>query len=111
MFSRHAQDAVWSSEANTLIASSFIFSAGRATKVDGGYLLNGHWPFSSGVESCEWNMLASVVSSEDEADGIEYRIFLLNKKDYRINDIWNATGFRGTGSNDVRVADALSQRR
>jgi 3-hydroxy-9,10-secoandrosta-1,3,5(10)-triene-9,17-dione monooxygenase len=107
MFSRHAQDAVWSSDANTLIASSFIFSAGRATKVDGGYLLNGHWPFSSGVESCEWNMLASVVSSEDEADGIEYRIFMLNKKDYRINDIWNATGLRGTGSNDVRVADAF----
>lgn len=52
-------------------------------------------------------MLASVVSSEDEADGIEYRIFLLNKKDYRINDIWNATGLRGTGSNDVRVADAF----
>ena len=50
MFNRHAQDAVWSSDANTLIASSFIFSAGRATKVDGGYLLNGHWPFSSGVE-------------------------------------------------------------
>ena len=107
MFDRRAQDAVWSSDANTLIASSFIFPAGRATKVDGGYLLNGHWPFSSGVESCDWNMLASVVSSDDEADGIEYRIFLLNKKDYLINDTWNATGLRGTGSNDVRVTDAF----
>jgi len=107
MFDRHAQDAVWNKDLNALIASSFIFSAGRATKVGGGYVLNGHWPFSSGVESCEWNMLASVVSSEDEADGIEYRIFLLNKSDYKINDIWNATGLRGTGSNDVRVADAF----
>jgi 3-hydroxy-9,10-secoandrosta-1,3,5(10)-triene-9,17-dione monooxygenase len=107
MFDRRAQDAVWSNDANALIASSFIFPAGRATKVDGGYVLNGHWPFSSGVESCEWNMLASVVSSEDEADGIEYRIFLLNKKDYRINDTWNATGLRGTGSNDVDVAGAF----
>ena len=107
MFDRRAQDAVWSSDANTLIASSFIFPAGRAKKVDGGYVLNGHWPFSSGVESCDWNMLASVVSSDDEADGIEYRIFLLNKKDYLINDTWNATGLRGTGSNDVRVADAF----
>src|SRR5260370_34145134 len=84
-----------------------IFSAGRARKVDGGFVLNGHWPFYSGVESCEWNMLASVVSSDDEAEGVEYRIFLLNKSDYKINDTWNATGLRGTGSNDVRVMDAF----
>ena len=107
MFDRHAQDAVWDKDANALIASSFIFPAGRARKVDGGYVLNGHWPFSSGVESCDWNMLASIVSSDDEADGIEYRIFLLNKSDYKINDTWNATGLCGTGSNDVRVADAF----
>src|SRR5712671_840352 len=107
MFDRHAQDAVWDKDANALIASSFIFAAGRARKVDGGYVLNGHWPFSSGVESCDWNMLASVVSSEDEADGIEYRIFLLNKSDYKINDTWNATGLCGTGSNDVKVVDAF----
>ncbi len=50
MFDRHAQDAVWGKDANSLIASSFIFPAGRAKKVDGGYVLNGHWPFSSGVE-------------------------------------------------------------
>ena len=107
MFDRHAQDAVWDKGADALIASSFIFPAGRARKVDGGYVLNGHWPFSSGVESCDWNMLASVVSSDDDADGIEYRLFLLNKSDYKINDTWNATGLCGTGSNDVRVTDAF----
>ncbi len=52
-------------------------------------------------------MLASVVSSDDEADGIEYRIFLLNRSEYKINDTWNATGLCGTGSNDVRVADTF----
>src|SRR6202035_5845148 len=85
----------------------FIFPAGRARKVDGGYRLRGSWPFSSGVASCEWNMLASVVSSDDEADGIEYRIFLVHKNDYRILDTWNAAGLRGTGSNDVEVSDAF----
>src|SRR6201990_1393247 len=107
MFDRRAQDEVWNKDANALIASSFIFPAGRAHKVDGGYVLRGSWPFSSGVESCEWNMLASVVSSDDEADGIQYRIFLLNKKDYKVKDTWNAVGLRGTGSNDVEVADAF----
>src|SRR5271170_1774591 len=107
MFDSRAQDLVWNRDADALIASSFIFPAGRARKVDGGYLLRGSWPFSSGVQSCEWNMLASVVSSDDEADGIEYRIFLLNKKDYKVKDTWNAVGLRGTGSNDVEVEDAF----
>jgi 3-hydroxy-9,10-secoandrosta-1,3,5(10)-triene-9,17-dione monooxygenase len=107
MFAPEAQDAVWRKDPAALIASSFVFPAGRATKADGGYVLNGHWPFSSGVEACEWNMLASVVESDDEADGVEYRLFLLSKRDYRVKDTWNATGLRGTGSNDVQVTDAF----
>src|ERR1700741_3800297 len=107
LFDKRAQDMVWGKDPDTLIASSFIFPAGRARKVEGGYRLRGSWPFSSGVASCEWNMLASVVSSDDEADGIEYRIFLLHKNDYRIVDTWNSVGLRGTGSNDVEVNDAF----
>src|SRR6202035_4883078 len=107
MFDKRAQDVVWNRDPNALIASSFIFPAGRARKVDGGYVLRGSWPFSSGVNCSEWNMLASVVSSEDDADGIEYRIFLLPKSDYRIKDTWDAAGLRGTGSNDVEVSDAF----
>src|SRR3978361_2318231 len=60
MFDGRAQDRVWTRDANALIASSFIFPAGRARKVESGYRLTGNWPFSSGVDSSEWNMLASV---------------------------------------------------
>ncbi|UEM10145.1 acyl-CoA dehydrogenase family protein [Bradyrhizobium barranii subsp. barranii] len=107
MFAQKAQDLVWDRDPDALIASSFIFPAGRATRVEGGYRLHGSWPFSSGVGSCEWNMLASVVYSDDEADGIEYRIFLLPKVDYKVLDTWNVTGLRGTGSCDVEVRDAF----
>ncbi|MBR0799375.1 acyl-CoA dehydrogenase family protein [Bradyrhizobium jicamae] len=107
MFTPEAQNIVWNDNPAALIASSFVFPAGRAKKADGGYVLNGHWPFSSGVESCDWNMLAGVVASDDDADGIEYRLFLLNKRDYGISDTWNAIGLRGTGSNDVRVTDVF----
>jgi 3-hydroxy-9,10-secoandrosta-1,3,5(10)-triene-9,17-dione monooxygenase len=107
MFDSAAQDAVWNKDANALIASSFVFPAGRARKVDGGYMLQGRWPFSSGVDSSEWNMLAAIVSSDDEADGIEYRIFLLPKSDYKIIDSWNASGLKGTGSNDVEASDVF----
>ncbi|MBR0806297.1 3-hydroxy-9,10-secoandrosta-1,3,5(10)-triene-9,17-dione monooxygenase [Bradyrhizobium japonicum] len=107
MFAQKAQDLVWDRDPDALIASSFIFPAGRATRVEGGYRLHGSWPFSSGVASCEWNMLASVVYSDDEADGIEYRIFLLPKSDYKVLDTWNVAGLRGTGSCDVEVRDTF----
>src|ERR1700687_2876676 len=51
LFDKRAQDLVWGRDPNTLIASSFIFPAGRARKVDGGYVLRGSWPFLSGVDS------------------------------------------------------------
>jgi 3-hydroxy-9,10-secoandrosta-1,3,5(10)-triene-9,17-dione monooxygenase len=113
MFDPAAQDAVWKQNPDALIASSFVFPAGRARRAEGGYRLQGRWPFSSGVESSEWNMLAGIVASDDEADGIEYRIFLLPKRDYRIIDTWHAAGLRGTGSNDVEadevfVAEAMT---
>jgi 3-hydroxy-9,10-secoandrosta-1,3,5(10)-triene-9,17-dione monooxygenase len=107
MFDPIAQDAVWTKDVNALIASSFVFPAGRAKKVEGGYVLRGRWPFSSGVDASEWNMLAGIVSSDDEADGIEYRIFLLHKSNYRILDTWHASGLQGTGSNDVEVHDVF----
>jgi len=107
MFDKRAQDLIWSRDPNVLIASSFIFPAGRARKAEGGYVLSGSWPFSSGVDACQWNMLASVVASDDEADGIEYRIFLLPRSDYEIKDTWNSAGLRGTGSNDVEVRDVF----
>src|SRR3954452_12416007 len=53
MFDSTAQDAVWKQTPDALIASSFVFPAGRARRVDGGYRLQGRWPFSSGVDSSE----------------------------------------------------------
>src|SRR3954462_633202 len=107
MFDPRAQDKVWKQDTDALIASSFVFPAGRARRVEGGYVLSGRWPFSSGVDSSEWNMLAGIVFSDDEADGIEYRIFLLPKRDYRIIDSWHASGLRGTGSNDVEAEEVF----
>lgn len=107
MFDVRAQDLIWNENVDALIASSFVFPAGRATKVAGGYTLSGRWPFSSGVDSSSWNMLAGIVSSDDDADGVEYRIFLLKQSDYKILDTWSSTGLKGTGSNDVEAKDVF----
>jgi 3-hydroxy-9,10-secoandrosta-1,3,5(10)-triene-9,17-dione monooxygenase len=107
MFERAAQDLVWNENPDALIASSFVFPAGRARKVDGGYRLSGRWPFSSGVEPSDWNMLAGITASDDEAEASEYRIFLVHRREYQIIDTWDSAGLRGTGSQDVEMSDVF----
>ena len=52
------QHEVWDANPDALIASSIALAAGRARPVEGGFVVNGRWPFSSGVDNSEWNMLA-----------------------------------------------------
>jgi 3-hydroxy-9,10-secoandrosta-1,3,5(10)-triene-9,17-dione monooxygenase len=106
MFPPKAQDEVWDASVDALIASSFVFPAGRARRAEGGYLLSGRWPFSSGVDPSDWNMLAGQVASGDDAPP-EQRVFLLHKSQYQVHDTWFAGGLRGTGSKDVEAQEAF----
>jgi 3-hydroxy-9,10-secoandrosta-1,3,5(10)-triene-9,17-dione monooxygenase len=105
MFPEEAQDRIWNEDADALIASSFIFPAGKARRVPGGYRISGRWSFSSGVDPSAWNMLAGIV--EAEAGAPDHRVFLLHRSQYEIIDNWRAAGLKGTGSNDVSCADVL----
>ena len=102
MFPPRAQEEIWGASRDTLIASSFVFPAGRARKVKDGYVLSGRWPFSSGVDPSEWNMLAGLARLDDNAPA-EQRVFLLHRSQYRVIDNWFAGGLRGTGSKDVEA--------
>src|SRR5215469_2161572 len=105
MFPPAAQDLLWNEDPDVLIASSFIFPAGRARRVDGGYRLSGRWPYSSGVEPSRWNILAGVVTPQDEIEASEMRMFLVPSNAYRIAGNWDAMGLGGTGSHDVETED------
>jgi len=102
MFPPQAQDQIWGKSRDALIASSFVFPAGKARKVQDGYLLSGRWPFSSGVDPSEWNMLAGLAYLDENAPP-EQRVFLLHKSQYKVIDNWFAGGLRGTGSKDVEA--------
>ena len=104
MFPPQVQDEIWGRSPDALIASSFVFPAGKARKVEGGYVLSGRWPFSSGVDPSEWNMLAGLSRLDDNAPP-EQRIFLVERKQYAVLDTWHSGGLRGTGSNDVEVKE------
>jgi len=106
MFPPQAQDEIWGKSRDALIASSFVFPAGKARKVQDGYLLSGRWPFSSGVDPSEWNMLAGLARLDDNLPP-EQRIFLVPRSQYKVLDTWHAGGLRGTGSNDVEANEVF----
>ena len=99
------QHEIWDANPDALIASSIALAAGRGRKVDGGFVVSGKWPFSSGVDNSGWNMLAVTVYEDDKA--VDWRLCVVPKSDYRIVDTWYAMGMAGTGSKDIEVSEVF----
>ena len=99
------QHEVWDANPDVLIASSIALAAGRARKVDGGFVVNGRWPFSSGVDNSDWNMLAATVFDGDRP--VDSRLCVVPKSDYQIIDTWDAMGMQATGSKDVAASEVF----
>jgi 3-hydroxy-9,10-secoandrosta-1,3,5(10)-triene-9,17-dione monooxygenase len=100
-----AQHEVWGKSADTMIAASIAFPAGRGKRVDGGYVISGRWPYASGVDHCDWSMLAATIRETDDGPPVDHRLCLVPRADYQIIDNWYAAGLRGTGSKDVAATD------
>jgi 3-hydroxy-9,10-secoandrosta-1,3,5(10)-triene-9,17-dione monooxygenase len=105
MYDERAQDEVWSANPDALIASGIAYNQGRARKVDGGYVIEGHWNFSSGVNISSWNMLAVLVYDGDKA--VDHRMCLVRENEYEIVDDWQVMGMKSTGSMSVRTKDVF----
>src|SRR5262252_4691844 len=99
------QHEVWDANPDALIASSIALAAGRARRTDGGFIISGRWPFSSGVDNSEWNMLAVTVLGDDGRTPVDWRLCLVPKGEYAIIDTWHAMGMVGTVSKDIVVTE------
>ncbi|WP_016931767.1 acyl-CoA dehydrogenase family protein [Rhodococcus sp. R1101] len=108
-FDPKAQEEVWGENPDTWIASPYA-PMGVATPVDGGYILNGRWSFSSGTDHCDWVMIGAAVGDKDgnRLNPPQSLHVLLPRSDYTIDhESWNVVGLRGTGSKDLIVKDAF----
>ncbi|MCB1684114.1 MAG: acyl-CoA dehydrogenase family protein [Pseudomonadales bacterium] len=90
--------------------SGWVYPAGRADRVEGGYRVNARWIFGSGCNHCD--MLAGGctvyegdVPKHNDRGRPEWRIMLAPRDSYRIEDTWYTTGLRGTGSHDYVAED------
>jgi len=99
------QHEVWDENPDALIASSIALAAGKGKKTQGGFVVSGRWPFSSGVDNSSWNMLAVTIYEDDKA--VDWRLCLVPKGDYTIIDTWYAMGMVGTGSKDIEAKEVF----
>ncbi|TQK72011.1 MULTISPECIES: acyl-CoA dehydrogenase family protein [unclassified Nocardioides] len=103
------QEEVWGEDHDTWIASPYA-PMGVIRPVDGGYVFNGRWQFSSGTDHCDWIFLGAYLGDENGEAIMPPRVHhvILPRSDYTIvEDSWDVVGLRGTGSKDIIVKDAF----
>ncbi len=104
------QEEVYGNNPDTLIASPYA-PFGKARPVDGGFLLSGEWPYSTGCEHCQWVILGGKVTDVDgelPEGPPDVRHFMLPRGDYEIvENSWQVMGLKGTGSFNVRMQDVF----
>jgi 3-hydroxy-9,10-secoandrosta-1,3,5(10)-triene-9,17-dione monooxygenase len=107
MFPEPAQQAVWSTDQDTLVASAFGFTTGRGRRVEGGYHVRGDWVFSSGSDICQWIVLGTLIEQEEQPGPPKMIWTLLPRRDWEILDTWHAAGLKGSASDNIRVPGAF----
>ncbi|MBB3039235.1 acyl-CoA dehydrogenase family protein [Hoyosella altamirensis] len=109
MADKRVQNEVWGEDHNVWLASPYA-PMGILRPVDGGYIFNGHWQFSSGTDHCDWIFLGAWLGDEsgEKLPSMEMIHVLLPRSDYEIvENSWDVVGLRGTGSKDIIVKDAF----
>ena len=100
---------IWGDDQDTWVASPYA-PQGVARPVEGGYIFNGRWQFSSGTDHCDWIFLGAMLGDDNGAPVMPPQMLhmILPRQDYEIvPDSWNVVGLRGTGSKDVVVSGAF----
>lgn len=103
------QAEIYGEDPDTWVASPYA-PFGRAQRLEGGFLLSGEWPYSTGTDHCEWAVLGGIVTdvAGQPSSPPEIRHFLLRRADYTIvEDSWQVMGLIGTGSKNVRVSNVF----
>ena len=83
----------------------------RADVVEGGYRLSGTTHFNSGCNHASTFGCGCIIYENGEPRRIgrhpEFRVLMVPAARARIADVWDTTGMRGTGSNDVIFEDVF----
>lgn len=102
-FPLEAQEDVFQ-DGKYVLATGPLYIPQKAESVDGGFLVNGRWPYATGVMHSDWAMVNIAVDGED---GPVPHIALMPIGDVTIHDTWFFTGAAATGSHDISAANVF----
>ncbi len=92
-----AQDDVWADNPDAVIASSFPGKDATVKTVEGGWVANGTWGFSSGIDFADWSNVQLFVPQDNATP--QHQFALVPKTDFfSFVDDWNPCGLAATGS-------------
>jgi 3-hydroxy-9,10-secoandrosta-1,3,5(10)-triene-9,17-dione monooxygenase len=107
-FPPEAQDVLFADD-GYLCAASFGFPCGKATRVEGGYLISGDFPYGSGSPYSNFYMgeAAAPAGSPHGPEGTPL-FFAVRHEQYQLMDDWQGIlGLRGSGSQSVRLKESF----
>ncbi|WP_405179344.1 flavin-dependent monooxygenase [Nocardia sp. NBC_01377] len=107
LFSQQAQQDVWGEDTEVRVSSSYA-PMGAGVVTDDGYTVNGSWAWSSGSDHADWVVVGGPVIKDGKP--VDFGSFLIPRSEYRIDDVWNVVGLRGTGSNTIVVENVFVPR-
>lgn len=96
---RRACEDVWG-EDTTVLTSSAYAPAGKAVRVDGGYMISGKWLTSSGCMNSKWAFVGSMQPCGPNGE-LEWLAHLAPLDQAEIQDDWDVFGLAGTGSRSI----------
>jgi len=93
---------VWGEDNTVLISSSYV-PLGTCERVDGGYVIGGTWPTSSGCLTAGWALVGAYgLDAEGNRDHLG---FFVPIADGECLDDWYSMGLQGTASRSIRFVD------
>jgi alkylation response protein AidB-like acyl-CoA dehydrogenase len=93
-----------------LVFAGALNPLGRAVEVEGGLMVNGRWPYSSGCQTADyfWGgcLLNDSGGEPRRVDGRRVsRQVVVPRAAYEVIETWDASGLCGSGSHDVVITD------
>ena len=99
LFPERAQREVWGSNPEAWIAGS-LAPKGEARSTDGGWIVNGRWPWASGCLHAQW-AACGILMKNEKGEMANLGLSLTPISDLTIEDTWHMAGMKGTGSNTI----------
>jgi alkylation response protein AidB-like acyl-CoA dehydrogenase len=105
LFPERAQRDVWGPSNETWVAGS-LAPRGEARATDGGWVVNGRWPWASGCLHAQW-AACGIHMNNERGEMANFGLSLMPAAELTIEDTWYMAGMKGTGSNTIVAKDVF----